>query len=341
MEEEIMNMKALIVEKPNVAVVKNVPIPQCRADEIRIKVAASGICGTDIHIYRGEYLGSYPIIPGHEFSGVVDAVGEDVTRFKKGDRVAVEPNISCSNCDSCFSNRQNFCRNWEGIGVTRSGGMAEYAVVPENAAFSIGSLDFFQGAFMEPLSCVLHGVQKARVRLGDNILIMGAGPIGILLLKTVLAQGAAEVTQLDKNRSRLELAKKSGASATETDLTNLSNEQFDMVIDATGVPFLMEKSIDLVRKGGTLLWFAVPSREAKVTIPAFTFFEKGLHIVSSYTSVRNSIQAIRSLQSKRIDVTDLISHRLPLEQFTQGIETIERSEEGVLKVLITFEDTKE
>jgi 2-desacetyl-2-hydroxyethyl bacteriochlorophyllide A dehydrogenase len=329
-------MKALVIEKPNHAVVKEVPIPEVGKGEIRIQVKASGICGTDIHIYRGEYLGSYPIIPGHEFAGIVDAVGEGVTRFALGDHVAVEPNISCNNCNACFSGNPNFCENWQGVGVTRPGGFAQYVVVPETAAFSIASLDFAQGSFMEPLSCVLHGVQKAQVELADKILIMGAGPIGILLLKTVLTQGASEVTQLDTNKGRLQLAKKSGAKHIETDIKNLSNEAYDMVIDATGVPFLLEKSLDLARKGGTLLWFAVPKKDAKVTLPPFKIFEKGLHIVSSFTSVRNSIQAIRMLENGKIDVSDVISHRLRLEDFVKGIETIERSEEGVLKVIVTF-----
>jgi len=329
-------MKALVIEKPNSAIVKEVPIPEVGNGEIRIKVKASGICGTDIHIYRGEYLGSYPIIPGHEFAGVVDAIGEGVTRFALSDHVSVEPNISCNNCSACFNGHPNFCENWQGVGVTRSGGFAEYVVVPESAAFSIGSLDFDQGSFMEPLSCVLHGVQKAQVHLADKILIMGAGPIGILLLKTVLTQGASEVTQLDINKGRLQLAKKSGAKHIETDIKKLHDESYDLVIDATGVPFLLEKSIDLARKGGTLLWFAVPKKEATVTLSLFKIFEKGLHIVSSYTSVRNSIQAVRMLESGKIDVSDVISHRLPLEEFVKGIETIEKCEEGVLKVIVTF-----
>lgn len=329
-------MKALVIEKPNHAVVKEVSIPEVRKGEIRIKIKMSGICGTDIHIYRGEYLGTYPIIPGHEFSGIVDAIGEGVTRFSLLDHVAVEPNISCNNCDACFNNRQNFCEQWEAIGVTRPGGFAEYVVVPESAAFPIGSLDFAQGAFMEPLSCVLHGVGKAKVNLGDKVLIMGAGPIGILLLKTVITFGASEVTQLDTNKGRLELAKKSGANFIETDILNLQDEHFDIVIDTTGVPFLMETSLDVVRKGGTLLWFAVPKKEATITVHPFKIFEKGISIVSSYTSVRNSIQAARMLKSGKIDVRDVISHRLSVEEFVKGIEIIEKSAEGVLKVMIEF-----
>jgi threonine dehydrogenase-like Zn-dependent dehydrogenase len=121
MEVYGMDMRALVIEKPGIAQVKTVPIAPVGDHDVRIKVAASGICGSDVHIFRGEYLGTYPIIPGHEFSGVIEEAGKEVTRFKPGDRVAVEPNISCDNCSACLNNRQNFCEHWEAVGVTLSG----------------------------------------------------------------------------------------------------------------------------------------------------------------------------------------------------------------------------
>ncbi len=327
-------MKALVIEKKDTAHVVDIPIPEPKEDEIRIKISMCGICGTDVHIFRGDYLGDYPIIPGHEFSGTVDKIGSEVTRFTVGDEVAVEPNLSCNNCTSCFNNRQNFCENWEGIGVTQSGGFAEYVCVPEKSAFALDGVSLEAGAFMEPLSCVLHGVKKANLHSGDKVLIMGAGPIGILLLKTVLAKGAGEVTQLDKNESRLALAKRSGAAKTVKDLKELETGTYDMVIDATGVPFLMESSLTSVRKGGTLLWFAVPHTDAKVTLSPFQIFEKGLTIMGTFTSVRNSLEAVNLLANRRIVVDDLISHILPLEEFEKGVNLIENSVEGVLKVMI-------
>lgn len=329
-----MNMKALVIEKPGYAQVKTVPVPAVSGNDVLIRVMASGICGTDVHIYRGEYLGTYPVIPGHEFSGLVEAVGDKVTRFKAGDPVAIEPNISCDNCHACLNNRQNFCEHWNGVGVTLPGGMAEYAVVPEKGVFNIGSLPFLSGSFVEPLSCVLHGVERARIRMADKVAILGAGPIGILLSKVIQLQGSCEITQVDKNKSRLELAEVSGARKTCSSLDELEIEGYDVVVEAAGSVFLMEQSLKYVRKGGTLLWFGVPGRDAEVKLPAFTIFERGLTILSSYTSVRNSIQAVRLLESGRIDVSKLVSHTLPLEDFTRGVETIEQGIEGVLKVVI-------
>jgi 2-desacetyl-2-hydroxyethyl bacteriochlorophyllide A dehydrogenase len=329
-----MEMKALVIEKPETALIKTVPVPQVGDLEVKIQVKVSGICGTDVHIYRGEYLGSYPVIPGHEFSGVVVETGKKVTRFKTGDHVAIEPNISCDNCHACLNNRQNFCEHWNGVGVTLPGGMAEYAVVPEKAVFNIGSLPFLAGAFVEPLSCVLHGVERARIQMADRVAILGAGPIGILLSKAIQLQGSSDITQVDKNQSRLELARNSGARYAVDSLDALEHDGYDVVVEAAGSSFLMEQSLKYVRKGGTLLWFGVPKQDAVVSLPAFTIFEKGLFILSSYTSVRNSIQAVRLLETGRIDVSKLVSHRLPLEEFSNGVQTIEQGTDGVLKVVI-------
>ena len=327
-------MKAVSILEPHQVEVVERPKPSPGPDEVLIAVRACGICGTDVHIFRGEYLGHYPVTPGHEFAGVVEAVGEDVTRVAPGDHVAVEPNIACGNCANCLNNRQNFCLNWDAIGVTLPGGMAEVVVAPENAVFDIGALPFEQGAFMEPLSCVLHGVQKAQVRLADTVAILGAGPIGQLLLQTVRLQGAAEVTVVERNAARGELTQTLGADRWMEDVDALEEKQFDVVIDASGAIPLMTRAIDLARRGGTVLFFGVAPAGRRMEIEPFQIFEKGLTLLSSFTSVRNSYQAVALLQTGQIDVAPLISHRLPLEQFEHGVRLIEAGREDVQKVLL-------
>jgi D-arabinitol dehydrogenase (NADP+) len=327
-------MKAMVIEKPGSVVLKEVPIPAVQDNELLIEVKACGICGTDIHIFHGEYLGSYPVIPGHEFAGIVKQVGAKVTRFAPADRVAIEPNIACDNCPPCLSNRQNFCANWKGVGVSLPGGMAQFAAVPEKAVFSIGALPFATGAFVEPLSCVLHGVQRTGFTLADRVLILGAGPIGILLLKTILLEGASEITSVDKNEARRALAEKSGASNTASSFDGIPADGYDVVVDATGVPALMEMTLSYARPGGRVLLFGVPPSGSRISLDAFMVFRKGLMILSSYTSVRNSIQAVRLLESGKLDVSSLVSHQVPLADFRRGIELIEQGREGVLKVLV-------
>ena len=327
-------IKALRIAQPNTAQVVDLPLPEPAESEVRIKVLTSGICGTDIHIFRGEYMGGYPVIPGHEFSGVIDQVGTGVTRFKAGERVAVEPNIACDNCYNCLHNRQNFCLNWQAVGVTRPGGMAQYVTVPEKAVFAIGDLPFEQGAFMEPLSCVLHGLERARIHVADQVAILGAGPIGLLLLQTARLQGAAQVTVVDRNPARAEFARACGADRSALSLDGLEEDRYDVVIDATGAIPVMERSIDFARHGGTVLWFGVPPAGKRVSVEAFKIFRKGLTVLSSFTSVRNSYQALALLQSRQVDVSDLISHRLPLQEFERGVELVEQGLDGVRKVMI-------
>ncbi len=329
-------MKALIIDEPGKARVAEVPRPVPGPGEVLIKVDRCGICGTDVHIFRGEYLGSYPVTPGHEFAGEVVALGPGVASFVLGDRVAVEPNISCDACPACLSNRQNFCEHWQAVGVTLPGGMAEFVLAPAKAVFGIGDLAYAAGAFVEPLSCVLHGMQKAKPELADEILIVGAGPIGILLLKTALAMGASGLVVADRAPARLALAAAEGGRVTTTlaSIDDIPKDRFDLVIDATGVPAIMGRTTEWARPGGRILLFGVPPSGARLSMDAFAVFRKGLAFTASYTSVRNSIQAVRMLRSGRIDVSALVSHELPLERFAEGVQMIERGAEGVLKILM-------
>jgi len=198
-------VNAGIILEPKRFETREMPLPEPAPGELLVKVMASGICGTDVHIFQGEYLGSYPVIPGHEFAGLVEKTGELVTRFQPGDRVAVEPNLPCDNCVNCLNNRQNFCLNWQAVGVTRPGGMAQYVCVPEKAAIDIGDLPYEQGAFMEPLSCVLHGLERLDLPIASRVALLGAGPIGLLLLQCLHLQGTAHVAVVDKNPERAAL----------------------------------------------------------------------------------------------------------------------------------------
>jgi D-arabinitol dehydrogenase (NADP+) len=220
-------MKALVIEKPGKAVVMETARPEPRGSEVLIEVNACGICGTDVH------------------------------RLTPGDRVAVEPNISCDTCPACLSNRQNFCEGWQAVGVTLPGGMAEFVCAPEKAVFDIGRLPFTSGAFVEPLSCVLHGMEQAAPRPADRVLIVGAGPIGILLMKTAIMMGASALTVVDRTRSRMMLAGEEGGGIVSTldSIDSVPQNYFDLVIDATGVPALMERTTGWARPGGRVLLF--------------------------------------------------------------------------------------
>jgi D-arabinitol dehydrogenase (NADP+) len=327
-------LKAAVILQPRQFEIQDVSVPAPGPGELLVRVIASGICGTDVHIFQGEYLGRYPIIPGHEFAGIIEKTGSDVTRFKVGERVAVEPNLPCDNCVNCLNNRQNFCLNWQAVGVTRPGGMSQYVIVPEKAAFDIGDLTYEQATFMEPLSCVLHGLERLDLAVAGKLAILGAGPIGLLLLQGLRLQGASSIVVVDKNPARVALAQTLGADLSLTLLDDLERDAYDAVVDATGVPGVMSRTLEFTRPGGKILLFGVPPAGQLLTVEAFPIFRKGLTILSSFTSLRNSYQALHLLQSRRISVEKLISHRLPLEQLQRGIELIENGSEPVCKVMI-------
>ena len=212
--------------------------------------------------------------------------------------------------------------------------MAEYTSAPEKAVFSIGDLPYEAGAFVEPLSCVLHGMGRLGLQAADHVAILGAGPIGLLLLQVARLQGAASVVMVDKNSDRGEFSRQFGADRALTSLDNLEKDAYDAVIDATGAIPVMQRTLEFARYGGKVLLFGVPPAGKQISLEAFQIFRKGLTILSSYTSVRNSYQAVDLLKSGKIQVIDLISHRLPLSELQHGIETIEQGKEGVKKVII-------
>jgi threonine dehydrogenase-like Zn-dependent dehydrogenase len=212
--------------------------------------------------------------------------------------------------------------------------MAQYVNVPEKAVFAIGNLSFEQGAFMEPLSCVLHGLERLDLAVASKVLLLGAGPIGLLLLQGLRLNGAAEVMVVDKNPDRAALAQRLGADLSLTRLDEIELDAYDAVVDATGAVAVMGRTLDFARPGGKILLFGVPPTGQTMSVEAFPIFRKGLTILSSFTSLRNSYQALGLLKSKQVSVEGLISHRLPLEELQRGIELIERGSEPVYKVMI-------
>ena len=208
-------MQAIIFPEPETIAIEEVADPACGPEEVIVQVATTGICGTDVHIYRNEYMSDFPLIPGHEFTGTVVEIGRDVTDFQVDDRVAVDPNLYCGHCYFCRNQQANHCLNWEGVGITRSGGFAQYVATPAKACYAVpDNLTDGQAAFIEPLSCVVHALNRFRVWPGSEVLIIGAGPMGLLLVQALHHSGASQVVVVEKQPDRLALATQLGATAT-------------------------------------------------------------------------------------------------------------------------------
>jgi 2-desacetyl-2-hydroxyethyl bacteriochlorophyllide A dehydrogenase len=321
-------MYAVVFPAPETVSVERVPDPSPRPDEVVVRVAACGLCGTDLHIYRNEYLSHFPVIPGHEFGGVIVEAGRDVTGLQVGDRVTVDPNLYCGQCDFCRNEQANHCLNWEGIGVTRPGGLAEYVAAPARACYRLPDhLSDTQAAFVEPVACVVHALKRIRIWPGDEVLIFGAGPMGLLLVQAVRHLGASLVAVVEKQPERLALAAQMGAGATilpgpdqAAALRGLAPYGFGVVIDATGVPAVIEQAFQYLKPRGQYLQFGVAPRDARVTLSPYELFRHDWTVAGSFALCYTFRPAIAWLSSGAVRVEPLVSHSLPLAEFPSALE---------------------
>lgn len=336
-------MKAAVIETPGQVFVQDVPDPQPAPGEVIVSVALAGLCGTDLHIYAGEIDYVYPIIPGHEVVGTILEVGDGVADLAPGMRVAFDPNIPCGQCHFCRRLRFNHCLNWQAIGVTRDGGFAERVTVPAKVIYPIGDLPFEQAVFIEPLSCVVYGLQRATPALGDQVLIFGAGPIGLLLMQAVRRAGAAQVVVTDLQQERLELVATLGAHVTvpadegedqPASLREGAPLGYDMVIDATGVPAVAARCFDYVTPGGKVLLFGVCPENATIPFSPFDLYRRDISVYGSFALNVTFGPAIELLRGGAVQVEPLISHRFPLARFPEALEMARTRSEPTMKVVI-------
>lgn len=324
-------MRAIVFPQPEMIAVERVTDPAPAADEVVVQVARCGVCGTDVHIYRDEYMSTFPIIPGHEFGGTVVEVGRDVTSLRIGERVAVDPNLYCGACDFCRNEQANHCSNWQGVGITRSGGFADYVAVPARACYRLpDTLTDAQAAFIEPLACVVYACKRLRVMPADSVLIFGAGPMGLLLLQALRHSGASRVVMVDKQPDRLALAGSMGAAATvaagpdqPAALKELAPYGFDVVVDATGVPAVIERAFDYLRPRGQYLQFGVAPRNAAVQVRPYDIFRNDWHIIGSFALCYTFLPAIAWLAGGVVDVSQLVSHEVTYDQFADAFHAFQ------------------
>lgn len=333
-------MKAVVIEAPGQAVYREVPTPVPRNGEVLIRVATAGLCGTDLHIYRGEYMAEYPVIPGHEFCGTVAKLGPGVADLAVGQRVAADPNVFCHQCFYCRRQMHNQCLNLKAIGVNTDGAFAEYVVAPRDVVYPLGDLPFEQAALIEPLSCVVYAMQRARPRPGDSVLLFGAGPMGCLLAQLLRDNGAASVVVVDQAPGRLSVASELGAHHTllagedlDRRLRALAPHGYDFVVDATGVPQVVESAFNYLGARGTVFFFGVCPADAQIRLNPYQVFRNDWRIVGSFALCYTFQEAIRLLQEGVVQVEPLISHRLSLPEAPQAFTTVQQAPDR-MKVMI-------
>ena len=319
-------MQAAFYEAPHTVGIRETPRPNPGPHDVVVRVAACGICGTDQHIFQGDFFPTYPLIGGHELAGEVVEIGSEVDTVRTGDRVAVDPGIFCGYCYFCQRAQGNHCLNWQAIGVTRNGGFAEYVVAPKANIYPIGDMPYEQAAFIEPISCVVYGLRRLKLPLGANAVIFGAGSIGLLMAQLVRHGGASQVVCVDLKEDKLALARQLGAHETvragdgaHDALRELAPFGFDVVIDCTGIPSVAEGTFQHARSEGKVLLFGVNPTDATIRLSPYDVYRKDLEIYGSFALRFTFHAAIDLMRSGAVQVDPLLSERLPIDRFADAL----------------------
>jgi L-iditol 2-dehydrogenase len=337
-------MKVAMYYSNNDVRIEEMQIPEINDEELLVKVLASGICGSDVmEWYR---IKKAPRVLGHEIAGDIVKVGKKVKKFKVGDRVFVSHHVPCNTCSFCKNSQHTLCHTLHSTNFY-PGGFAEYLRVPkiniENGVFIIPKeVSYEEGAFIEPLACVVRGMKIAQMKPGASILVIGSGIAGILNIKYVKAMGASKIFATDIDEYRLKIAKKMGADVVinareniiEQVKKNNNGKLADLVILCTGAPSAARQALESIASGGTILFFAPTEPGVDVPFPLFDLWNKQVKMVSTYAGAPKDIEdAIKLIKSKKVKVTDMITHRLPLEETQKGFKLAAQAKNSI-KVII-------
>lgn len=327
-------MRAVTIVGPGRVEVIAVDDPNPGPDDVVVSVAACGICGTDVHILKGDY-GRLPIVPGHEFAGEVVEVGSNVRQVCIGDQVAADPNIPCRTCYECRRGRLNLCESLNAIGVTVPGAAAEFVRVPAgNCVLLPDGTKAADAALIEPLSCAVRAFDVIRAKLADRVLIYGAGTMGLMNLQLAKRSGAATVSVVDTNPDQLAAARQLGCSAAVTDSGELDSPHgWDVVIDCTGVASAIEDGLARVAKGGTFLQFGVTASNASVRVQPYRIYHEEITIMGSMAVLNSFDRAAALFVGGILDPEVFVSERISLNEYSSAIERM-RSR-SVRKILVS------
>jgi D-arabinitol dehydrogenase (NADP+) len=338
-------MKAVVYDAPRQYAVKEIAAPEPGPHDVRIAVGQVGVCGTDLHIHNGDFDAVFPLTPGHELVGVVEAAGAEATRFRVGEQVTVNPNVHCGACDFCLSGRPILCSGLKGLGSNFPGFFAETVTVPEHLVFSVDGIPADTAVFAEPTACAMHGLETLDIRPGASALVLGAGPTGLLLAQLIAGGGATEVTVAAPSRAKLDRAARLGADRTvliDRDAPEVNKARllessggrgYDVVVEATGAVTVAEICVPLTRSGGTVLIYGVTTADETVAFRPFDVFRREITIKGSFAEITSFAAAVSALRHGRVRTDGLITHRFSLDEYGAALDCLS-SDPGAHKVVI-------
>jgi L-iditol 2-dehydrogenase len=335
--------------------VQEVPLPETGPEEVLLRVQAAAVCGTDIRMFRNGAKGvgpQSPLVLGHELAGIVERAGRAAAGVREGERVAVAPNMGCGTCDSCVSGNTQFCENgYRAFGINLPGGFAEYVLIPAEAVRQ-GNLcpispavSFAAAALAEPLSCVYNAFQRCAIRPGDRVLIIGAGPIGLMHAKLARMGGAAKVLLNDLSAERLEACRKlepalvtiPGADPVARVLSMTAGKGLEVVITACPAPEAQVTALKVAAVNGRVLFFGgLPADRAVVPLDTNLIHYRQLLVTgTARQSLSQFRQVLRLIEDGLVDVDELVSVRWPLERIGEAFQSVMRG--SGLKHVVSFE----
>ncbi|GAA0078942.1 zinc-dependent alcohol dehydrogenase family protein [Clostridium sp. CTA-5] len=301
-------------------------LPVVGSEDVLVQVKACGVCGTDVHIYEGDKGAAEvtpPTILGHEFAGIVAKVGKNVTKYKEGDRVCVDPNCYCGNCDYCRSGIAHYCTDMIGYGTTMNGGFAEYCSVNQKQIYPIGdNTTFEKGAMAEPVACCLHGIDMCNIHPGSNVVIIGGGMIGLLMMQLSKLSGATKVALLEPVEKKRETAMQLGADFcidpikedVKAKLKENGMTWVNVVIECVGRPSTIEQAIDIAGNKAVVMMFGLTKPDETISVKPFEIFQKEIELKASYINPYTHKRAIELIDSGRLDVSSMIYEVCGLEK---------------------------
>jgi D-arabinitol dehydrogenase (NADP+) len=324
-------MKAIVYDAPRQFKYKEVPEPEIQSDDVLVRIDACGLCGTDLHIHEGEFAPNFPLIPGHEFTGEIVALGGSVKGLRHKQRVVGNSNESCGKCFYCMRGDFLLCLNLRAYGVTQDGGFAQFLRIKADRIFPIGNLTSREAVMVEPSACAVHGMEVLAMKPGSDVLLFGAGPTGQVLAQLLKLNGAGRLVVAAPPGPKLELAGRLAADEIvpidrknpdrhRNRLRELNPTGFDYIVEATGSAFVCEDALQFVRRGGTLLVYGVYPETETVRFNPFDLFRREITIKGSFAQIDAFPRALAYLESGKIKVNEIVTDEFALEDWPKVLE---------------------